>query len=226
MPATWYPGATKNPGAAANYQLGHNTVQCCKCHYTVGVDSTGIGLNGYFQFLISRDGAVQQFAPVDALCYDSGEANATGPGIEIEYLPGVDADVFTAAARASCEALVKWLAAEWSIPLVYHDGDHDTDPGTYAGFLSHKSIIQTEEHQDFWPQADWDLMTAAPPAPPFPDILEGDDMICSCVGPDGTVHAFAVGTDLYVYYSALDPKTHAWSKAVSIMGQVGAPKPK
>ncbi len=233
MSSVWYPAATQNPGAAANYQLGRNDMQCVKCHFTVGVDSTTIGLNGYFQFLISRDGTVQQFAPVDALCYDSGEANATGPGIEVEYLPGTDTEVFTGPARDACGLLVRWLADEWHIPLSYHDGNHDTQPGSYAGFLSHKSIIQTEEHQDFWPQADWDAMTAiTPPIPPAQKSEEDTQVITQLFGPDGLLYITVVGQAGNVFVTKIDPKNvpdQGKPKTVEsyaeLTGFVGCPTP-
>ena len=62
----------------------------------------------------------------------------------------------------------------------------------------------------------------APVPPPF-DFPVEENMIHSCVGPDGTVHAFAIGTDSHMYHRALDPATGVWSPAVKIMGQVGVP---
>lgn len=185
MPNPIYPAALWQPGSAAGYTLtydhadGHNVMQWGKAHFTVGTDSTGRGLEGYFQFLVSRGGIVTQFAEADAYCMDSGEANSMGPGIEVEYLPDTDTAIFTDLARAACAFLIKWLGSEWGIPLQYHDGGHDMTPtpGVYAGFLSHRSIIQTEEHSDYWPQADWDLMIATPaPTPvPVPTPTEDED---------------------------------------------------
>lgn len=182
MSEAWYPAAARNDGACAGYQRGRTSVQCVKAHYTVGRDSTGIGLQGYFQFLIARDGTVQQFAPVDALCWDSGEWNGMGPGIEVEYLPDADGDqIFTPAAQASCGALVAWLASEWGVPLTYYDGPRLRREDGFAGFISHRSLVQSEEHFDYWPQADWDAMTApvhteSVPTPPAPVPQEDDDM--------------------------------------------------
>lgn len=161
-----YPGAVWNPGAAAGYVKGRNSVSCCKAHYTVGRDSTGIGLQGYFQFLVSRDGRVQQFAEVDALCWDSGEWNGTGPGIEIEYLD--EPEIFTDASRQSCGLLVAWLVSEWGIRAGYYDSTRLPLSSGYQGFISHRSLIQSEEHYDYWPQTDWALMTATPAPVPTP----------------------------------------------------------
>lgn len=173
MPDVWYPGATRDPGVNAGYQAGRNQMQWTVCHYTVGTDSSAIGQRGYFHFLIGRDGQITQYAEVDAVTWHCGEGNPYGPGIEVEYLPGQDDVVFTEAARDACGQLVHWLNTEWGILLVYHDAQHDTPPGSYTGFLSHRSIIQTESHSDYWPQTDWDLMVVlTPPVPPLPPESE------------------------------------------------------
>lgn len=204
MPAVWYPGAVQNPGQNAGYKAGRTSMVDCVCHYTVGTDSTGIGLQGYFHWLIARDGTMQQFAEVDATTWHVGEDNAYGPGIEIEYLPGQDAEVFTPQARTACAALIKWLASEWGIPLVYHNGDHDINPGSFAGFVSHKSIIQTEEHQDFWPQTDWDLMVAAPTPPPSTYTTGDDTMLTMLELKDGSIVLASFGNDKNIYAGRFD----------------------
>ena len=153
-----YPGADWNPGFNAGYTNGRNRMEVVKAHFTVGKDSTSVGLRGYFQWLISRDGYVQQFAEADALCWDSGEWNDNGPGIEIEYL---DEDaIFTDAARTSCSKLIHWLNGEWGVPLTYWDAGRITETTGYRGFIAHRDLVQTEQHTDYWPQADWDAMTS------------------------------------------------------------------
>lgn len=211
MPEAWYPGATRNPGANAGYKAGRTSMVDTVAHYTVGVDSTGIGLQGYFHWLIARDGAIQQFAEADALTWHVGEDNAYGPGIEIEYLPGQDAEVFTDAARTACSGLIHWLNTEWGIPLIYHDGDHDITPGGFAGFVSHKSIIQSIEHQDFWPQSDWNLMTVVPPTPAPIIPPSGDEiMITATTDKDGNVYIFGVAVDQQMYFRKFTASTQAW----------------
>lgn len=177
MPEKWYPGAIRNPGAAAGYKLtydhhdGRTFMRGGKAHYTAGYDSTGRGLEGYFQFLVGRDGEVQQFAEADAYCMDSGEANGMGPGIEIEYR---DEDtIFTAEARVACAGIMKWLRDEWGIELTYHDGgpdNHDTLPLDISGWCAHRAIIQSDPHSDYWPEADVLAMfhIITPPEPPTP----------------------------------------------------------
>lgn len=155
-----YPGADWNPGVNAGYAAGRNQMRLCVAHFTVGVDSTPVGLAGYFHFLVSRGGHVQQFAELDALCWHAGQANKYGPGIEVEYLPGVDAEVFTGPQRAACGLLVEWVHQQ-DIPKTYYDGPR-VDPALTTGFISHRSILQTDPHTDWWPQADWDAMVVPP----------------------------------------------------------------
>lgn len=169
MPNPVYPGALWNPGVNAGYQAGRTTMIDTVCHYTVGVDSTGIGLRGYFHWLVARDGTIQQFAEADAVTWHAGEFNPYGPGIEIEYYPDVDAEVFTAVQRTACAGLVQWLSTEWAVPLLYHNGVHDTTPGSWNGFISHRSLIQSEQHSDYWPDTDWAAMVGETPSPPYPE---------------------------------------------------------
>lgn len=153
------------PGAAAGYAKGRADVRLCVAHFTAGRDSTGPGLSGLFPFLVRRNGEVVQFAEVDALCYHACEWNRTGPGVEVEYLPGVDDAVFTDASRAACGALVRWLSAEWGIPLAYYDGPRLPIGDPFTGFVAHGSLVHQacDQHTDSWPRADWDAMIAAPP---------------------------------------------------------------
>lgn len=153
-----YPAAIWNPGVNAGYRAGRNTMTTAVAHFTVGRNSTGIGKQGYFHFLISRDGTVQQFCEADAVAWHAGDPwNSRGPGIEVEYL---DEDtIFTDAARAACGELVKWLG----IPLNFYDGPRIAD---WAGFITHRSLVQSgDAHSDYWPQEDWDAMTTITPLP-------------------------------------------------------------
>jgi hypothetical protein len=128
------------------------------CHYTVGRDSRNIGLNGYFNFLVSRDGTVWQYAEADAVTWHAGNPtidwNQRGPGIEVEYLPGADDTVFTDAQRDATGALVHWLADTYNIPLDYYDGQRID---AWAGFIAHNSLVGAD-HTDTWPRDDWDRM--------------------------------------------------------------------
>lgn len=159
MPDPIYPGAVWDSGVNAGYRAGRTRMDVAVCHYTVGVNSAPIGAQGYFHWLIGRDGTVTQFAEADALTWHAGEWNVYGPGIEVEYYAPNDGDViFTDAARSACAGLIGWLNSEWAIPLDYYDGPRQST-SDQRGFMSHRSLVQTEQHYDYWPQADWDAMT-------------------------------------------------------------------
>lgn len=168
MPELWYPGAAVDPGRAAGYALGRTQMATVVAHFTVGRDSTNIGRAGYFHWLVRRDGAIVQFAETDALTWHVGDWNGFGPGIEVEYLPGVDDVVFTDAARSACGGLVRWLNTEWGFPLDYYDGARI--PPIWRGFIAHRSVLGGD-HTDYWPREDWDRMVAGPaPTPEVPDM--------------------------------------------------------
>jgi N-acetylmuramoyl-L-alanine amidase len=158
MPEEWYPGAQVNPGAAAGWAKGRTPVAAVVCHYTVGKNSTGIGLDGIFHWLVSRDGHIQQFAEASALCWHAGEANGRGPGIEIEFLDEPEG-IFTDPARDATSGLIHWLNQQWGVPLDYYDGDR-IPPNQMGCFVAHRSIQQTDGHSDYWPRPDWDRMVA------------------------------------------------------------------
>lgn len=171
-----YPGATWDPGVAAGHTRGRNRMEVVKLHYTVGRNSTGIGKQGYFQFLQHRDGSLSQFAEVDALCYDSGNFNDEGPGVEIEYHPSYHDIIVTEPAWASLKRLFEWLHDEWGMPLTYFDVETlpervKTIPAG-VGFISHRSLDQApDNHTDYMPREDWDLMWVT-----VPELPKDDDM--------------------------------------------------
>jgi hypothetical protein len=152
--AVWYPGAFRVNGARATYDRGFNRMEVVKCHYTVGVNSYPVGVRGYFQFLVNRDGTIYQFAPVDALCWDSGEWNDAGPGIEIEYHPDYHDVIFTQLARESTRGLAHWLHEEHGFPLHHWGGDRISEYAGFRGFIDHADLVQSEQHYDYWPAAD------------------------------------------------------------------------
>lgn len=143
-----YPYAEWKPGVAAGYTRGRNRMRSVKCHYTAGRDSDDlIRREGLAQWLVTRDGQVIQYAEADALCYDSGEWNDDGPGIEIEYLD--EPDIFTPEAYAATAGLVEWLIG-LGIPGVFYDGPRLPE-GSFSGFITHRSLQQSQPHSDWWP---------------------------------------------------------------------------
>lgn len=154
MGDVWYPAATRVDGFQANYANGRNRMEVVKCHYTVGVNSYPIGANGYFHFLLNRDGTLDQFAPVDAVCWDSGEWNDAGPGVEVEYHPSYDSEIFNDAMRGSARLLARWLNSEHGFPLQHWSGDRISEFSGWRGFIDHADLIQTAQHYDYWPVED------------------------------------------------------------------------
>lgn len=139
-------------------------MQICVRHYTVGRDSTAIGDRGYFHWLIARDGAVTQFAETDAVTWHAGEWNGMGPGIENEYLD--EDQIMSLEQIVSARGLVAWLHSEWGIPLDEYRGPRIPSSTDFSGFLDHTSLIQTEEHYDYWPEDAWLRIVGTPPTPP------------------------------------------------------------
>jgi hypothetical protein len=192
MPEEIYPGAYWNPGRNAGFASGSSSMQAVICHYTVGKNSTGIGLDGYFHWLIGRDGGIQQFSECSSITWHAGEANGVGPGIEVEFLDEEEG-VFTDAARNTCAGLIHWLAGEWGVPLNYYESPERIPPHTMHGFVAHRSVQQTDGHTDYWPWQDWERMIEmgggvvlpppvqpgpapgpSPGAPPWPGTLLSD----------------------------------------------------
>jgi len=196
-----YPGASWEPGAAAGYNRGRNRMRTVKCHYTVGVNSGSLIRNqGLAQWLVDRDGTIHQYAECDAICWDSGEFNDDGPGIEIEYYEPHDGDaIFTDAARDATAGLVHWLHNEWGVPLDYYDGPRVAE-GAFSGFIAHKSLQQRPDlqHYDYWPREDWDRMVSGAPPEPTPPPRKRALMA-------GFLVLGIDGQSVYVY----DPNTHS-----------------
>lgn len=208
----WMPGLVYKPGRnAENYG---NRKQCARLHYTVGIDSTGIGLNGYFHFLIPKFGTPLQFAPTEAVCWDACEWNPAGVGIEFERLS--DEEPLTDSQIGWGGAIIRWLAAEDGYPLVFRDSPGDRLPvgDGYRGFLTHRSLHENacDEHYDYVSQQDWDRMVVpVPPLPPPPTpILTKEHPMFSVVDSDGTVWFWVIGRSANVYRQS-KPKGKDWT---------------
>lgn len=143
------------------------TVRCATVHTTEGYGLGLINLGktrrhstpGTFNFLILEDGRIIQFYPANVRCSHAAGSNYTGPGIELEGKTGVPRP---AAQLASLGRLVKWLAAEFNIPLVYEHGNPrvwaDQTP-TLKEFISHDHVDYppniSYRHYDFIPDKEW-----------------------------------------------------------------------
>lgn len=157
MPNPWYQPAVVHDGFQMGYTNGRSQMRTVVCHFTVGRDSDAIGRRGYFQWLIRRNGEVVQYCEADAVAWHAGTWNPYGPGIEIEYLPGVDDSLFTPESLAAASGLVRWLHDEWGIPLDYYDGPRILP--VWDGFIAHRSLFGGD-HTDWWPREDWDKIVA------------------------------------------------------------------
>lgn len=166
-----YPGAVWNPGAAAGYRNGRNRMEVAICHYTVGVNSTPIGLRGYFHFLVGRDGTIQQFCEVDGVAWHAGQWNDAGPGVEVEYHPAYHDQIFNQPMRDAAKGLVHWLNAEHGFPLDKYEGERISEFAGFRGFIDHGDLIQSEQHTDYWPQSDWDYIAGDNVALSFDDLV-------------------------------------------------------
>lgn len=188
MPDPIYPAAEWMPGRNAGYPAGRTPVKSVVCHFTVGRNSTGIGLQGYYQFQVNRDGTVFQFAETDAVCWHAGSPwNGYGPGIEVEYLPGYDDDLWTPPQREATARLVEWLHDEWGVPYDFYDGPRTN---SHHGFITHRSLIQTgDQHNDWWPEL------PRTTAPPEDDTVKG--IFLTAKGGDGRVWYFNNGVRVY-----------------------------
>lgn len=167
----WYPEAERRPGARSGPSIPKSRMEVVKLHYTVGINSIPIGERGYFTFLIARSGKVYQFAEVQNVCWDSGEWNDAGPGIEFEYYPisdGGEENIVNPAMAASGAKLIAWLSATYGFPLVYHDQPRIPE-GSWRGYISHRSLQQSVAHHDYITRAQWNSMTTAASVP-IPDL--------------------------------------------------------
>lgn len=159
---SWMPGINHDPGRFANYEQGRVRKQAVKLHYTVGVNSTGKGKQGFFQFLVPRAGVPTQFAPSDAVNWDSGVWNDAGPGIEFEYYPPNDgpppANIVTQSQIEWGGKIIHWLAQTDGYPLSFYDGPRITEASGFRGFITHRSLVQKEAHSDYITYDQWNAM--------------------------------------------------------------------
>jgi hypothetical protein len=160
----WYEGAIHVRGANASYESGRNLMDVVVLHYTVGVNSYPVGVRGYFQFLINRDGTIYQFAPVDAVCWHAGEWNRQGPGIEVEYHYLYHGEeVFNPAMREAARGLIAWLRDVHGIRSEKWPGDRIPTSYGWRGAIDHTDLVQSAMHFDYWPATDWAVIAGWTP---------------------------------------------------------------
>jgi hypothetical protein len=146
----WLDGATRTPGFNAGYTNGKTLMQFVVEHFTVGRNSHGIGLDGYFNMLIPKVGPPFQYAEWDAYTFHAGPWNRYGPGIEFERLgwdePLTEDQLFW----GGCAAVQ--LHEDWGIPLDHYQGPR-FGAANYQGFVDHGDLDPMRS--DGVSHADW-----------------------------------------------------------------------
>lgn len=205
----WMPGLVQRPGANAG-NFG-NAKQNCRLHFTVGTDSSGIGDQGYFHFLVPKQGTPMQFAPTEAVCWDACEWNPTGFGIEFERMSGEEP--LTSDQVSWGGKIIAWAHASEGIPLVFRDTPDDRMPvGTeFHGFTTHRSLHENQcpEHYDFITQDEWNAMSSGPSPTPASSLPEGDDMIAQW-NADGVESVASVSKDGTLFLDGYVPGLGRW----------------
>lgn len=225
--SVWYPGAERRDGARAGYDRGRNRMEVVKLHYTVGVNSTARGDEGYFTFLVSRNGHIAQFAPVDAVCWDSSEWNDAGPGIEFEYMAehdGDDSNIVNDVMAKAAKGLVAWLKSEHGFHDAFYDGARVHEFDGWRGFITHRSLIQTDQHYDYITKAQWDAISSKTNPINWMAIalvvLKRRMQISTMEGPE-MVHLVFGGADNYFYVRPDGTLTQNWWDATAKRWNVG-----
>jgi hypothetical protein len=192
-----YPGAWWAPGYNAYYRAGRNRVATSQGwsvnHYTVGVNSHGIGMQGYFTTLTGRNGSLTQYAEEDAVTWHCGEGNPYGPGAELEYHPNYHDEIMNGPMLTTQRLYMAWRTIEWGVPRVLHPASAGRiPPGSHHGYVDHGAIQQSQPHYDYWPQELWPWLAGDPP--PLPSQKKGPRMyVLWGKYYDGTTWAFLVG---------------------------------
>ena len=166
MPEAWCSGLIHDPGDFAGYVKGHNRMEWVKLHATAknGAGNVAVGKRGFFQFYCPKVGPGMQFAEADAICWDSGNYNDKGPGIEWEregtgiYVrEGLQLfEDMTPDQLASGSLIINWLHTEWGVPLSYFSGPKYGVDNTYRGFVNHGDL--DDNRSDGITEAEWVTM--------------------------------------------------------------------
>ena len=183
MPSPWMPGLIHDPGSVCTvpgrpygYGKGLNRMERVKVHMTAGTNSYERCKNGtgtpwgitLCQILYPKVGVPWQFAPIDALCYDSGDFNDDGPGLEIEaletevnyYRPGLSLfDGPNDNQRFWIGETARWLHSDWGTPLDLYAGPRFGSDG-FRGFVNHGDL--DSQRRDGLSADEWARIIGAP----------------------------------------------------------------
>jgi len=190
------------PGNNAGYTAGRNLRQTCGVHFTVGHDSTAIGMRGYFTWLVGRDlyQGTKQFCEWDATAWHMCEFNKRGPGIEFEQM---NWDEGKTQYMIDMGGLIIENLIQEGIPDLFTCDPPRVEP-PHPGFLNHATaqLHACTNHTDGSTRDEWNQMRAT--ASPIPPQEEENDMvfIVNCSGPVGATAATL----------ALTPTSASWIK--------------
>ncbi len=161
------------PAATTNYQAANRPADGLDIRYIVihdtestyqqAIDSFQNPASGdAAQYVIrSSDGAITQTVPNEDVAFQAGNFwfNMHSIGIEHEGFAAHGAQWYTQAQYETTAELVRWLAAEYGVPLDReHIIGHDDVPGPADGYVAGM-------HWDPGPYWDWDLFMAMLDAP-------------------------------------------------------------
>lgn len=171
-----------DPGADTHLNDSRRqNVRAVTFHRTVGTwpGDHSVGKNrhhdtpGTFNYLIGQDeGQHACFYPADVRCSHAAGANQAGPGIEFS---GQNGEPLTDWQVRAGGELVRWLAAEFGVPLVFHDFPRiSVDGSGFAGFVTHSAVATQPQwlHYDYITGDEWSRMTTVA----APDFFEEPSM--------------------------------------------------
>lgn len=160
----WIDGCEWRVGRNANYASGRIDAQGGVGHETVGRESTAIGDNGYFHFLVHDEvgRAPSQFAQVWCVTFHACEWNRTTVGIEVERFPG---EPMKPEQLFWCQYLVRAIAAETgnAIRAEWKGDVLVVSPYDMGGQWANHGALQIracDPHSDGWTPEEWAIITS------------------------------------------------------------------
>jgi hypothetical protein len=160
----WINGFIIQPGAHADYYAGRFRPEGVVVHYTVGTDSTAIGLRGIFPLLLPKVGPAKQFSPIDAVNFHACEWNRRMAGGETEKYQGYedrpDYEETTPDQIKSWATIAAAMYERFGLGFGYHSGARIPIgaplPWNGAFYIAHRSLVHhaCDQHSDYLPDAD------------------------------------------------------------------------
>lgn len=181
----WIDGLVHLPGRNAGYRAGRIRLRTPIRHETVGTNSRQIGINGYFQFLLPKEGPAEQYCEWDAIAWHACEWNLWGFGLECERFPG-----------EPMTANQVWWAAYIILAVQEHTGQALTlDWIDYAipnpasgpvGYANHGALLirACDPHSDGWTFDEWQQIIRTIGGATPPTSMKGTDQMDAIYGVD------------------------------------------